>query len=109
MSTITNSHPNMLKGRRRGIEAYEQRIAKRLAKGRRNVPGLQAPDDGAYLPTPEEIREQCETLQARWTPAERRYRYLVARTIGSVAGLEVQPYSFPTVDQSQLCVDFSVG
>ncbi len=30
--------------------------------------------DGAYEPTESEIRQECEKLQAAWTPVERRRR-----------------------------------
>ncbi|WP_428304823.1 hypothetical protein [Lacipirellula sp.] len=62
-----------------------------------------------YLPTPDEIREQCEKLQAGWSDMERRYRYLTARTIDGISSVLDAPYAFPSVDQSQLCVDFSCG
>ena len=31
-------------------------------------------EEQEYLPTPEEIRQQCERIQAGWTPKERRRR-----------------------------------
>ncbi len=33
------------------------------------------------LPTPEEIAERCQAIQASWTPAERKQRWAVAHSL----------------------------
>jgi hypothetical protein len=94
MSTSTQP----IRKRRRGVEAFHRRVANQKA------------DAGAYyMPSPEDIQRQCEEIPAGWSPVERRWRYLNARSVDGVRGFDGEDYSFPTFDQSQLCVDFSIG
>ena len=59
----------------------------------------------ADYPTPEEINQRCEAIQAGWSRKERRFRYLMARIIGSINEVESTYWSAPEMR----CVDFCGG
>jgi hypothetical protein len=84
----------------------EQRATERAAV---TAARLQASEDrraSQYLPTVEEIAASAAEIQAGWTPAEKRYRYLLARTVGNVRALdEAMAWTFPEIR----CVDFCDG
>lgn len=48
-----------------------------------------------YLPTVEKIAERFKQIQAGWSRMERRFRYLIARTLGSINELEPTYWSAP--------------
>lgn len=56
-------------------------------------------------PTEEEIAAACEAIQAAWTRKQRRFRYLAARTVGTIDEADVPRWT----PQEWRTVDFCVG
>lgn len=52
--------------------------------------------DEVYLPSPEEIREQCQKFQLQWTDSERIARVdLLPWQLNEIKQYRRKPYEFP--------------
>jgi hypothetical protein len=61
-----------------------------------------------YLPSPEEIAERCEAIQAGWSRVERRLRWAWAHSVGNV-GLQERTKRPSWSPPEWRCVDYSDG